>query len=92
MFDAISDFTQFLIYITIDRMVASSASSSGWRSALSPAVSLTTEMVFIMLWKIKVTLNLIQFQFDAFLIGKKHNIYSTLPQSLYRTSRVAHVI
>ena len=27
MFDEISDFTQFLIYITIDRMVASSAPS-----------------------------------------------------------------
>ena len=31
LFDAISDFTQFLIYITIDCMVASSAPSSGGR-------------------------------------------------------------
>ena len=30
-FDAISDFTQFLVYITIDRMVASSATSIGVR-------------------------------------------------------------
>ena len=34
LFDEISDFTQFLIYITIDRMVALSTPSSGGRSAL----------------------------------------------------------